>query len=308
MALKLSITEQIGMWLAKADASDSEAEKELFYTRAQEVATRNSIDMAVARRAVAKGQKRETPIQKHVVLGKAGQRALSWYVELYLAITHANDLRVTIAPNSTYVNLYGFPSDIEVSESIYVSAVASMAQLADAYLKAGDYKQDVKPRRVKIRTENPNAGEWGSWYTDDGKYHSGYQPKYLYEWTYVTKPVSGMTARQNFYQGFVQKIESRLMEAKRTVEATKLPVEQVAILAAANAPEMSTALVLADKKEEVDEFYNSRFGGRRLRGWNGSRSPVYSGAANAAGGRAAASVSLGQGNTALGGQSKALGR
>lgn len=296
MAEKLTVTEQIGMWLAKADASDNEHEKEMFYSRAQEVATRCSIDMAVARRAVAKGQQRETPTHKTIVLGKRGQRALSWYVELALAVARNNDLRVTMAHNSTFVNLYGFPSDIEVTEAMYVSAVSSMAQLADAYLKAGEYKKDVQPRRVKIRTENPD-------------YNTGYNwgaPKYLYRWTYVDKAVSGMTARQNFYAGFVGRINERLREAKRLIEEQKLSAEQVATLAPEDR-DMSTALVLKEKSREVTEFYQSQISGRKMGSWNGSKSPVYSGGARAAGGAAANGVSLGQSGGTLPGARRALG-
>lgn len=298
MAEKLTPTELIGQLLLQADSTKSEAEKLLFFERAQKIAARCSIDMAVARRASAKNMAREVPTQKSVNIGKRGQRALAWYVELYIAIARSNDLRITMSPNSTFVSLYGFPSDIEVSESIYVSAVTSMAQLADAYLKAGEYKKDVKPRRVKIRTVNPDHGNYG--YRDE--------PKYNYEWTYVTKPVSGMTARQNFYQGFVRKIDERLSDAKRTVEAEKLTAEQVASMQTADAPEeVSTALVLAAKSREVDEFYNTRFGGRRLKSWNGSKTPVHSSGAREAGGRAAAGVSLGQSSTPLPGARRQLG-
>ena len=299
MAEKLSPTELVGQLLLQADSTTSEAEKLVFFGRAQRIASINSIDMAIARRMTAQGMKREDPTQKSVTIGKAGQRALAWYVELYIAIARNNDLKITMAHNSTFVSLYGFPSDIEVAESIYLSAVTAMASLADAYLKEGSYKKDVQPRRVKIRTDNPD-------------YHGGYygEPKYNYRWTYVDKCVSGMTARQNFYEGFVNKIANRLAEAKRTVESEQLTVEQLAILGAAtgdDGAEMSTALVLADKAKEVDEFYAARMGGRRLRGWNGSSTPVYSAGAQGAGSRAAAGVALGGRNAPLPGARKALG-
>lgn len=299
MAEKLSPTELIGQLLAQADGSTHEAEKLVCFERAQALASRHSIDLAVARAASERSLQRETPTQTHVTIGKHGQRALAWYVELYCAIARNNDLKITISPNSVGVTLYGFPSDIAVAQAIYMHAITAMIQLGDAYLKKGDYKKDVRSLRVKIRTLNPDYSEfsYGAWAP----------AKYNYHWTYVEKSVSGMTARQNFYRGFVQKIGDRLEEAKRAAEAVELTYEQVASMPKPDFGVISTALVLADKKREVDEYYTGRIGGRRLGSWRGSRSPVYSGTAAAAGRDAAAGVALGGRNSPLSGGRRQLG-
>ena len=282
MAKKLSATEQIGMYLAQADATPHEEEKKTFMEAAQRIAARMSIDIATARAAVAKLEEREKPTFRRMTLGEPGQRALSWYVELMLGIARANDCRCTMAMNSTAITLYGMPSDIEVCEAIYATAITSMIQGGDDYLKRGDYKKDVAPRRVKTREPNPDYDphwHWGS---------AADNPKYIYTWSTVHKPVSGMTARQNFYQGYAREIERRLMAAKREVEAAQVKVEREA--AEDSTAETSTEIVLRSKGREVGEFYSQSTG--KLGTWRGSKSPVYSGTARSAGRSHAQSTQL----------------
>ena len=289
--MPLSPTEQIAQLLAQADGTTHEAEKLLAYERAQLLASRHSIDLAVARAALAKTQEREKPIMKNIVLGQSGQRALSWYVELMCAIARANDLKVTISTRSTYVNLFGFPSDIEVAQAIYMSTITAMVQGGDEYLKKGDYKKEILPLQKKKRRPNPHYGVYYN------------EPKFEYYWTTEYKAISGLTARQNFYAGFVQRIGARLMEAKRS--ATQAAKEQAATAENVELAQTSTALVLADKKAEVDLFYQET--ARVGRGsWNGSRTPVHSSSAQAAGRSHASSVSLG-GTKGIGGGRTQIG-
>jgi hypothetical protein len=287
MAKSLSTAELIGQLLAQADSAGTEEEKMIFFEAAQKKASRLGIDMAVARAALAKSQEKEKPTHRQLKLGDRGQRALSWYCELAQTIAGSNDLRCTMAHNSTYINFYGMPSDIDVTEAIYAACVTAMVTGGDAFLKKGEYKKDVRPLRVKVRSDNPHY--------DPNNYWSAkkYNPKYLYEWTYVDKPVSGMTARQNFYKGFVYEIGSRLRKAKS--EARAEAVADVR-LQEPQAPtgETSTELVLRSKGREVGEYYDVTTRGRvSKKGWSGSKSPVHSGISSAAGTQAAKSVDLG---------------
>lgn len=308
MAGSMSTTEQIGMWLLKADSSTHDEERQMFYARAAQVAARNSIDLAEARAAVTKGQKREEPTQKRVTIGKKGQVALAFYTELMLNIAGIHDLKCVIYGNGTGVGLYGFPSDIEVTEAIYASAVVGMVRGGDEYLKAGEYKKDVQPRRVKVKTPNP---EWSESRVDwTGKCRDSWGdviPKFTYEWTIVTKAVSGMTARQNFYDGFVNAVTRKMREAKREVEkAAKVAAAENEHVEEASS---STALVLVAKKEEVQDFYDKQFSGRRLGHYNGgSRTPVSHSGARAAGARAGANANVGGRSTGIGGSRTAIGR
>jgi hypothetical protein len=272
--MSLSIPEKIGQLLALADSTNHPEEKKLAMERAMREASRHSIDLAMARAAVAKNQKREEPTHKRIVLGKRGQRALSYYIDLFAGLAEVNDLELTYFSNNTGVTVLGMPSDIEVCEAIYATAVSAMVSGGDEYLKKGEYKKEVAPRNVKIRKPNPDYGQY-SW---------GYQePKYIYEWTVVEKPVSGMTARQNFYAGFVAEVLRRLRAAKReTVQAAK---QQAAELEQkANVEETSTALVLHNKQKEVRDYYEEHYRGVRMGTYSGgSKSPVYSSGARSAG-------------------------
>jgi hypothetical protein len=296
MAKSLSTAELIGQLLAQADSAGTQEEKQIFFEAAQKKASRLGIDMAVARAALEKSQEKEKPTHRQLKLGVPKQRALAWYCELAQAIAGANDLRCTMARNSTYINFYGMPSDIDVVEAIYSSCITAMVTGGDEYLRAGEYKKDVRPMDVKVREPNPDAGTWG-WYRYDrygyGTYIDGPAPKYIYKWIVVDKPVSGLTARQNFYKGFVAEIRERLWRAKR--EAKEEALADVRLREPeAEAGETSTELVLRSKGREISEYYETATAGRVSRGgWNGSKSPVNYGAASSAGRNHAKGVDLG---------------
>ena len=282
--MSMSIPEKIGQLLALADSTTHPDEKKLAMERAMREASRHSIDLAMARAAVAKNQKREEPTHKRIVLGKRGQRALSWYIDLFAGLARVNDLEMTYFGDNTGVTVLGMPSDIEVCEAIYATAVAAMVSGGDEYLKKGEYKKDVQPRNVKVRRENPDYGQYGWGYRE---------PKYLYEWTVVEKPVSGMTARQNFYAGFVWEVLQRLRKAKsETVQAAKQAAAELE--QKANVEETSTALVLHNKKKEVRDYYDEHYRGVKFGTYRGgSKSPVYSSGARSAGQAHGRSTNLG---------------
>lgn len=288
-----STAELIGQILAQAENTNIEAEQMLFFARAQKLATREGIDLAVARAAKAKAEEREQPEHRKLTLGRRGQPALSWYCELAQTIGRNNDLQMTMAHNSTYINFYGMPSDIDVAEAIYSSCISAMVSGGNAYLKSGEYKKEILPLRKKRRSPNPDYDtERPSWdrQTD---YWGKPIPKYVYEWSTEMLPISGMTARQNFYRGFVNEISRRLSEARR--EARAAVVAEVREIEAAAAPgETSTELVLREKSKEVSVFYDQATAGRvSKRGWSGSKSPVYHSSSASAGSSHAKGVDLG---------------
>lgn len=289
----LSTTELIGQLLTQAENAGTPEERDAFYAAAQKKATRLGIDMAMARAAIEKISEREKPTHRHIVLGKKGQRALSWYVELFCKIASANDLRVTMAHNSTYINLYGMPSDIDVAEAIYNSCIVAMVAGGDAYLREGSYKQDVQRLWKKWREPNPEYKEGGYNYDRwDQKI-----PKYVYTEGYKNVPISGMTARQNFYRGFVGEIGKRLREAKEEARAEAIQEEaerHQTETSDTSVPATSTELVLKEKSKEIAEYYEEETRGRlSRRGWKGSKSPVHHSGSQSAGRSAAQSVDLG---------------
>lgn len=131
---------KVGKMLRHAEGAATEAERNAFFTKAQELATTHSIELAVARAAHEKDETTPTPTFEPVRLGHRGQQSNVRYIELMLAISHANDLRCTIRGDNTGVTLYGFQGDIDVVKTLYVSLVVQMVADADAYIRSGAYR------------------------------------------------------------------------------------------------------------------------------------------------------------------------
>ena len=144
-----TMLDRLSKILNQAENASTEAEAEAFFARAQQLATRYSIDLAVARQHTAKQQKRETPETRHVRVGKPRERGNAEKVQLFSAIAGANDVRIDIARDSTIVFPYGFPSDLDVVEALFAHLSVQMVTAAGAYLKRGDYLADIRTRVVK---------------------------------------------------------------------------------------------------------------------------------------------------------------
>ena len=277
-----TVIEQVSLLMAKIeDNATTEAEREMLTRRVQTLVTRHQLDAALVRQQLEKSQRRETPVSKMITIGKAGQRALASWVELFMAIGRAQDIKFNIAQNSTFVIAFGFPSDIEVTETMYAGLLSHMVSEANAYLKSGEYRKEVQPLRVKKREPNPDYGQ-SYWGRDE--------PKYLYYWTTEMKPVSGLTARRNFYDSYTIEIRKRLREAKaEAVKHFQQEVdEQLAKLKPAllgEAQPTDGAMVLVKKREEVDEFYRSKSDARGS--WRGGAQSGHYSSASASAGRSA---------------------
>lgn len=256
--------DKIAKLLRQAESTANEHEREVFMGRAQSLATRHSIALAVARAHTARKEAREEPIFKDIRIGGFRQRGLAKYVELFLAIAAANDVRCTILSDNTLVTAHGFPSDIAVCEALFASLLVQMVQDGDAFLQTGDHRKET----VTTWSEK--------------------------QWRYVTKPVPTITARLAFYTAYAARIGSRLQEARAEEVAAAEAAEAAERAASGNTP-VSTALALREKEAAVTAFYaehttnvrGSWRGGRRSGSLNRSR------IAGQAGDAAARSASLG---------------
>lgn len=248
---------KIGGLLRQAEGTDNEHEAQAFLQAAQRLATAASIDLAVARAHDPVGRDRATPVQRKIEIGPAGKRGLKTYVALFLAIAHANDVRCDIASNATYVLAFGFSGDIDAVEALYTSLVVQMVTASDAYLKAGDYKNQTA-QRVVTQT------------------HGWYRRRVVEE-----KKLSPITARLNFQHAFAERIGARLTEAR----------EEATAAATREAPS-STALALRDKEIEVRDYHASESSARGS--WQPvSATAGYSSAARRAGDRAGRRARIG---------------
>jgi hypothetical protein len=131
---------KIAALLRQAEGTDNPHEAEAFMAAAQRLATATSIDLAVARSHSEKRTKAQAPVQRTITIGNAGTKGLRTYVQLFVVIAHANDVKCDIASNSTFVYAYGFPEDIDTSHALYASLVMQMVKASEAYIASGAHR------------------------------------------------------------------------------------------------------------------------------------------------------------------------
>ncbi|NLC97979.1 MAG: DUF2786 domain-containing protein [Actinomycetales bacterium] len=131
---------KVGKLLRHAEGASTEAERDAFFSKAQELATAHSIELAVARAAHEKGEAELSPTFESIRLGHRGQPSNVRFVSLMLAIARANDLRCSIRGDNTGVSLFGFPGDIEVTKALYATLAIQMVADADAYIRSGAHR------------------------------------------------------------------------------------------------------------------------------------------------------------------------
>jgi hypothetical protein len=260
---------RIGGLLRKAESTDNEHEAEAFLAAAQRLATKSSIDLAVARAHFVGCERRPTPVQRIIPIGEPGKRGLRTYVQLFVAIAAANDVRCDVARTSTQVYAYGFDSDIDTCEALYASLLVQMVRASDQYIKSGAYRSATVEKIVVEK-------RWGR------------QVRRR-----VQAPVAGVTARLNFQMAFAARIGRRLAEVKAEVE--KAEVEKAGVEAEVlpgDTEVVGTALALRDKEIELTDFYARTSEARGT--WRGPQTSAgHSAAARAAGDRAGRAARIG---------------
>lgn len=131
---------RIGALLRQAEGTDNPHEAEAFMSAAQRLATAASIDLAVARSHAAKRSPAQGPTQRTITIGAAGSKGLRTYVQLFVVIAAANDVRCDVASNSTFVYAYGFAEDIDATHALYASLVVQMVRASDTYIATGEHR------------------------------------------------------------------------------------------------------------------------------------------------------------------------
>ncbi|WP_372464162.1 DUF2786 domain-containing protein [Nocardia africana] len=133
---------RIGALMRQAEGTDNPHEAEAFLSRAQQLATQHSIDLAVARAAAAdRGRARPMPGMRRIEIGAKGTKGLATYVALFAAIAHANDVRVDAAHNSTWVIAFGLGTDIDTTQLLYTHLLAQMVRGSRAYLHSAAHQR-----------------------------------------------------------------------------------------------------------------------------------------------------------------------
>jgi hypothetical protein len=262
--------DRIAKLLALAEAASTPAEAEAAFAKAQTLASKFSIDLEMARRTQAPTV-RQKPIMRVIRIGEKGKHANAGLIKLFSRVADANDVDVLIARDSTFVEAYGLPSDIDTTEAVWMSLATAMTRHGDAL---------VRDKNAEWRTERVQVWDDRLWRT-------------------VEKPMTGQSARKSFYNGFTSRIAARLMEAREASIKqadsdhfhNDAPVGAVGSVDGAALPS-SMALVLKEKKAEVTDFmwkdYERRYGKRRAGAWRGGQSSTAHSRSAAAAGRATA--------------------
>ena len=257
---------RIAKLLRQAEGTRNEHERDAFLAKAQGLATRHSIALAVARAHTARQERRSQPVSEHYRIGERGKRGLARYVRLLINVAHANDLRCTINSDSTAVTLYGFAEDVAVTKALYESLLVQMVSDCERYLASDDRDQVLRWDRSKRR--------------------------------YVQKPVATITARLAFYEAYGNRIGERLQDARQAaLAAAGISADEPA------ARSSETALALRQKELDVHDYFAEALRRNNIRGtWSGDRRSAMDSAPTAAheGDRAALRARLGDGENELG--------
>ncbi|MEV3959580.1 DUF2786 domain-containing protein [Nocardia sp. NPDC050193] len=259
---------RIGGLLRKAESTDNEHEAEAFLAAAQRLATRSSIDLAVARAHTRDRERPSALIQRMIPIGEPGRKGLRTYVQLFVAIAAANDVRCDVARTSTQVYAYGFAADIAVCEALYSSLLVQMVRASDRYLKSGEHRAATMEKVVTER-------------------RAGRRVRRV-----ARVPVAGVTARLNFQLAFAERIGIRLAEARAEVERSATDRGNRAAAPGIADRAAETALALRGKEIELADFYTRNSEARGT--WRGPRTSTgYAPDARRAGDRAGRTARLG---------------
>jgi len=151
------ILARIAALLRQAEGTDNSHEADAFMSAAQRLATAASIDLAVARSHAAKRSPAQAPTQRTITIGTAGARGLRTYVQLFVLIASANEVRCDVASNSTFLYAYGFAEDIDATHALYASLVVQMVRASDAYLASGAHRPTPTITAVRGSVTQPNV-------------------------------------------------------------------------------------------------------------------------------------------------------
>lgn len=232
------ITATIGKLLSKADSTESQEESHALFTKAQELASKHSIDLTMARYRHEESEK-DLLEDRTFTIGAARSSGLKQKVRLFSVVAAANDVRLAIRNDSTAIFPLGYRSDLDMTERIYASLVAQMERFGDDWVRSGSWRGDTY----------------------------GYRP---------AKPVNARVARRLFYEGFIREIHQRLDTARE--EARASAEEIYAGAKGSSKELSSLALALRDKTEQVDEFRDQYYKRARVRGkWKGSQADSFGG-------------------------------
>lgn len=156
--------DRVSKLLAKAENAGTAEEAATFMAKAQEMASLNNIDLAVARMHQAKKERAAEPEERRLQVNPYTRRHnRKFFIELAMAICDVNDVEYLIDGRDFALFCVGFPEDLDVVEALYTHLSVQMVTECDEALTRGDHR-DVRRVLVTERVEIPwEDREWGWW-------------------------------------------------------------------------------------------------------------------------------------------------
>jgi len=133
--------DRIAKLLNKAERAETPEEAQTYFDKAQALATSHSISLAKARLHTT-GSRRIQPINKTIRIGDARRHINKHLVNLMIGLSAANDLKMDVAHNSTYVIVYGFPGDIVAVEELWTRISTQMVRFGEAFLATDSWRSE----------------------------------------------------------------------------------------------------------------------------------------------------------------------
>jgi hypothetical protein len=166
------MTERVAKILNQAErAEEGSPEREAFMERALALSQAYSIDLAVARAHQAKKERVEQPERRAFKVGEQRRNGRNQqgknahFVDLMLAICHANDIECVISGTNAFVYGTGMPSDLDMAERLFSILSVQMMTEADTALKNGANKTVERlPKRVRVPIAKDKMA-WGGYDT-----------------------------------------------------------------------------------------------------------------------------------------------
>ena len=184
-----STIEKISLLLNKAERASTPEEADAYFAKAQQIATRESIDIEKARSLPSSPKDELT--HKIVVMGKKRTFGLHTHVKLFNNIANANDVRCTVSDDSVFVVAYGHERDIAITEALYTSLLMQMHSESEKFIQRGEYRSEMV---------------WREGYHEGGVWKPA-------GW----RPMHGSTARISFKDAFALRVGQRLRAARQNV-------------------------------------------------------------------------------------------
>jgi hypothetical protein len=266
--------DKVSKLLTQAENAGTPEEAATFMEKVQELATRNGIDLALARMHQAKKEKVQEPEERRIQVSPYNRKYnRKHFIELAMHIADVNDIKYLVSGRDYALHAVGFPADLDVLEAMYTHLSVQMVLECDAALKAGANREVQRVPKQKREPIPEDEIAWGELMSGEnlGEYryntspgypnHKSYDPPktrlvpvrdddgaVVYEERSVALS-DGRAFRHEFYGAYTARIWARLWGAKR---------QALADAGVEAEGSNSTSLAIRDKKEEVDKAHDQQ--------------------------------------------------